>query len=605
MKDNFDELNFSGKPEEGETPAAQPDAAPLSGPAAEETASPAPETPVSSPDQEEPQAASYTYEYSAEDQTETAFPSAQAESAASSSAPPEPAPDAAQASASQAADPASSQSQAAGWNPPPYGGYSSSVPPYAGNAGYYTPQANQTQGYAPNGYSNPQNPYPNTAWQQTPPPPNAPSSQWTFHDYGPLGGKPPKPPKPPKVKKEKEPKAPRDKKSHSPNFGLKVFAVIISVLFVLTTAGFSGYIVYDLNRDLPADTTSQPNADDGNSTSKPQLNTESQPSTGTSLPTLSGALTGNEIYTKVEPAVVGIVGYANSTFGYQATSQGSGVIFDENGYIITNAHVITNDNTGLSYEKVEVILNDGTSHMAAIVGADSETDLAVLKIDAAGLTCAEFGDSDDARVGDPVFVIGNPNGLQFAGSMAGGFISAVNRELRVENMTKTAKYIQTDAAINPGNSGGALVNAYGQVIGITSAKLVDTTLEGMGFAIPINDAKPIVESIIENGYVAGRVKLGITYQEMSEAISQLNGIPRGIRVISFEEDSDVAQKGIQKGDIITQMDGQDVYDSETVSAALEGKKPGDTITLTIYRVDFQTGQSQTLTITAVLSEKTE
>lgn len=475
-------------------------------------------------------------------------------------------------------------------------GYASSyrpqVPPYPGSYPRYT-QPNSAQGYPQGGYNSyPQRPQ-SGSWQVPPQTQQTPQqNQWTFHDYGPIGQTPSKPPK------EKKTKAPKEKKPRSANFGLKVFAVVMSILFVLTTAGFSGYIVYDLNREVSVQMPQESLTSENNAPQDPE-------SVGTMLPTDSEVLTGNQIYTKVEPAVVGVVGYQNTMFGYQASSQGSGIIFDESGYIVTNAHVITEETTQKLFEQVEVILSTGDTYIAEIIGADSETDLAVLKIEAVGLKAAVFGDSDQVLVGDPVFVIGNPSGLQFAGSMSGGFISAVDRELQVENMTKSAKYIQTDAAINPGNSGGALVDAYGQVIGITSAKLVSTDLEGMGFAIPINDAKPIIDSLIANGYVSGRVKLGITYQPMSEAISELNGLPRGIRVISVEEGYDVAEKGLQSGDIITHMDGQEVYDSDTVSKALEGKKPGDTMELTVYRIDYQSGRANTITIRAALSERRE
>lgn len=584
MSDRFDEMDRIQNTEEEKTENQ---------PIAEEK----PAAPVEEPAKEPEAAPTYSYEYKAE--APAAEKTAQAAEAAGENA------------AKQAPSAAEGQSQppVSGAAPNPAAnngwtanGYASSyrpqVPPYPGNYSYYR-QPNSAQGYYPQGGYNgyPQGAQ-NGGWQtppQTPPQTQQPpqQTQWTFHDYGPIGQTPPK---------EKKVKTPKEKKPRSANFGLKVFAVVMSILFVLTTVGFSGYIAYDLNRDVPVQ---MPQENQMPGENNPQGPARDPSSFGTALPSDSEALTGNQIYTMVEPAVVGVVGYQNTMFGYQATSQGSGIIFDESGYIVTNAHVITDEMTQRVYEQVEVILSTGDSYIAKVIGADSETDLAVLKIEATGLKAAVFGDSDKALVGDPVFVIGNPNGLQFAGSLTGGFISAVDRELQVESMTKSAKYIQTDAAINPGNSGGALVDAYGQVIGITSAKLVDTDLEGMGFAIPINDAKPIIDSLIANGYVSGRVKLGITYQPMSEAISELNGLPRGIRVISVEEDSDAAAKGLQSGDIITRMDGQEVYDSDTVSKALEGKKPGDTMELTVYRIDYQSGRASTITIRAVLSERRE
>ena len=410
--------------------------------------------------------------------------------------------------------------------------------------------------------------------------------QWNFYDYGPIGQ--PAPQEPKKPKKEKK-----------PGGGIRALAIIMTVLFVITAAAFAGYILLApgvLPQDQPD--VSRP-AVDGD------LFTEEKTPDGNLSEGVEGEiLTNRQIYKKVKPAVVGIVCYNRSSIGTQAGGQGSGVIMREDGYIVTNNHVVRSDETGEPYDRIEVILANGDSYFAQFVGGDRQSDLAVLKIAAEGLTPAVFGQSVKMQVGDEVMAIGNPSGMALASSFTHGYVSAMNREVYVSTIGSHVEFMQTDAAINPGNSGGALVNAYGQVIGITSAKIVEEGFEGIGFAIPIDNAKPIIESLIANGYVSGRVQIGITYTPVSEAIAELNGIPRGLRVIDFDENADVAKKGIKRGDIITKLDRVEVYDSETVAQALVGKKPGDTITLTIYRVDSE-GHAEILMIQALLSEKVE
>lgn len=405
-------------------------------------------------------------------------------------------------------------------------------------------------------------------------------SQWSFYDYGPIGGNPP----PRKEKKAKDPKPPKpskEKKPRQPGGGYKALAVLMCVLFVLSTAGFGSYIVYDLNREP---VVQQP-AGDGGTVSTPTLDQTPTPDVQEE-PDPEGKLTGNQIHQLVEPAVVGVIGYVKTPLGNQAASQGSGVVMSTDGYVITNNHVISDEQTDQAYEAVEVCLPSGDRYEAAVVGKDKESDLAVLKIEATGLTAAVFGDSDQAKVGDRAYVIGNPSGLEFAGSFTGGYISAVNRYVDVEDIGTKVEFIQTDAAINPGNSGGALVNEYGQVIGITSAKLVDSAYEGMGFAIPINNVKPIVDSLIEYGWVRGRVQIGISYVAVPESISDWAAVPAGLRVAAINEDSDVKNTRIQLGDIIYAIDGEEVYDAATIAEALKNKKPGDTVTLSVFHVNL-------------------
>lgn len=469
--------------------------------------------------------------------------------------------------------------------------YRPEQPPFSGEP---APSSNGTNSgwYAP-------------GWNQPSAPPSQPQqSQWVFNDYGPVGGtaKPEKEKKP-KPKREKGEKAPRDKK---PGSGMKALAIVMTVLFVLSIGGFGTYIFYDLNRGALNDKgiiSSQP------SESKPTVDIQDTPEDSSPAPDET-PLTGEkmapgDIYSAVEPAVVGVVAYVKTAMGTQVASQGSGVVLTEDGYIVTNNHVISNEQTQKAYDKIEVILSSGDTYDASVTGKDTDTDLAVLKIEASGLKTATFGDSDKVQVGDRAFVIGNPSGVAFAGSFTGGYISAVNRHVKVQNIGPKMEYIQTDAAINPGNSGGALVNEYGQVIGITSAKLVEEAYEGMGFAIPMNNAKPIIDSLIESGWVRGRVQIGIQYIAVSETIAQLNGIPRGLRVVDFSfEGTDAEEKGVQKGDIITKIDGVEVYDEDTVSDSLKGKKPGETVKLTIYRVDSD-DRAQTVELDVLLSEQAQ
>lgn len=469
------------------------------------------------------------------------------------------------------------------------------------------PQAPQYGQPAQNGYVN-QNQYvynpnnPNTGntygynsqngYVPPPMPPANPQvqTQWTFNDYGPLKGNNGQPIPPQKPKK--------DKKEKPKNFGLKVFAVIMSVLFVGAVAGFSIYMVWgDGNSPITGNTSSGSNAGGA-----PNLDISNTPDKPSGDQNGDGTLSTKEIYNKVSPAVVGVAVYIKQ-YGEVKQGEGSGVIMDKDGYIITNYHVVASD-PEYPVVKIEIIMPNGDTHIASMVGGDSKTDLAVLKIDVPDLVPAEFGDSDKLSIGDRVVVIGNPSGVQFAGSLTQGVVSALNRNVYLSELQAQMQYIQTDAAINPGNSGGAFINEYGQVVGISSAKMrVEAGYEGMGFAIPINSAKSVVDSLIKNGYVAGRPRIGIQYKAVSKTLAELNGIPAGLRVVVVEEGFDAYDKGVRAGDIITKMDGAEVYDTETTSNVMKNKKAGDEMLLSIYRVN-ESGKSTTLEMTVILGEDT-
>ena len=279
------------------------------------------------------------------------------------------------------------------------------------------------------------------------------------------------------------------------------------------------------------------------------------------------------------------------------TAKGSGAIIDTEGHIITNNHVVD------GAQSVSVQLSDGTSLDAEIIGTDEQTDLAVIKVTpTSDLTAAEFGDSDELEPGEYAYAIGSPGGVQFANTITGGRISAINRDLTVNDRVMTL--IQTDASINNGNSGGALINKYGQVVGITSAKLSgnafgSATVEGMGFAIPINTAKDIVDELIQNGYVSGRPSIGITGQNVESA----DGKVSGVQVYSIDSRAKAASEGLQVGDVITAVDGTPTPDMDKVNELKQDKKAGDKLTLSVYRIS--TGKTLNITITLTDSHDLE
>ncbi len=284
----------------------------------------------------------------------------------------------------------------------------------------------------------------------------------------------------------------------------------------------------------------------------------------------------SQINDKVTKSTVGVISTADSMYS-SSTSSGTGIIMSDNGYIITNNHVIENATS------VAVMLMDGTTYPAKIVGADERTDLAVLKIEATGLPAAEFGDSDQLKVGEEVVAIGNPLGLDLMGTVTNGIVSAINRDVMIDEFTMTL--IQTNAALNPGNSGGPLVNMYGQVIGINTLKMMDyyTTVEGLGFAIPTNTAKEIVDQLITNGYVKGRPTIGISGRTITQAISDYYGFPRGLIVDYVNPYSDAYAQGLQINDIIVKANGQAVVSADEINAIKEEFTAGDSFTVTVYR----------------------
>lgn len=326
----------------------------------------------------------------------------------------------------------------------------------------------------------------------------------------------------------------------------------------------------------------------------------------TAAKSAESALTLQEVAKKVVPSVVCIQNYqimqssrytmgglngggsdntaTNEENSVSPASEGSGIVATSDGYIITNAHVVSDASS------LKVILSNGKKYVAKLIGSDSVTDLAVIKIDATGLTAAEFGSSSDLQVADTVMAVGNPGGMEFNSSVTIGHVSALNREITSSDTGYTMKCIQTDAAINPGNSGGALVNSYGQVVGINSSKIVATGYEGLGFAIPINYAQPIISDLKQYGYVKDRAVLGITGQYIDSMTSRFYGLPAGMYV-NMVTSSAVTSSGIKKGDVITKIDGSDVSNENSITTVVMNKKPGETVTLNVIR--SLTGESFT------------
>lgn len=299
-------------------------------------------------------------------------------------------------------------------------------------------------------------------------------------------------------------------------------------------------------------------------------------------------LSVTEIAAQVGPSVVGVINkttvqpqkyydpFSGRSYYYTDPSQegqtveqgsGSGIIFQDDGYIVTNQHVIN----GAS--EISVIINTGEEFTAKLIGQDTKTDLAVLKIDPGDtkLTAATLGDSTTVQVGETAVAIGNPLGMEFSGSVTAGIISAVNRTMNIEN--RTYNLLQTDAAINSGNSGGALINQYGEVIGINSVKLSTTGVEGMGFAIAISEAKPIIDDLMSSGYVTGRPLVGISIKDTGY----------GLFIGSVVEGSGAAEAGLKVYDMILEVDGQKVSSSSEVNEIRDKKKPGDYLTFKILR----------------------
>lgn len=500
-------------------------------------------------------------------------------------------------------------------------GVNGAANPYAYQNGYYrntTPHqdeavhsgAYQQQNAAGSAYNNP-------AGGQTTPTGNGGSGNnggYSYVNYysDPNGGDPNKKPK----------------KKHT---GLKVAAFVLAM--VLVSGGSIG--VYEGIRSSNADNSSSIVASNDSSAAESSTGDSSSSKKSDSsqswiqLASTNGSMSVADIVKKVTPSVVGVQstfsspnGSNNNTmngyggfFGYGSqgnngsqgmTGVGTGIIMSKDGYIVTNAHVIYDDEYGYGEaSSVQIQMSDEeTTYDARIVAYDKEADIAVLKIDADNLTAAEFGDSSSCEVGEMVVAIGNPLGLQFQNTVTCGIISALDRKVTINDNTMTL--IQTDTAINNGNSGGPLINSSGQVIGINSAKMSSTysgeaTVEGIGFAIPMSEAKSIVDDLINYGYVTGRPQLGISCQDVTEAVSQAYNIPVGAYIFSVTAGGAADQAGLQPGDVITGIQDQTISTTEELNAVKNQYKAGDTITLTYVRA----GETKKVDVTLAEVQQTE
>lgn len=393
-------------------------------------------------------------------------------------------------------------------------------------------------------------------------------------------------------------KQPKPKK-HGSKFGLKLLAVVLCC--AITSAASLGVFVVMIQNGVINVQSSEASSNAAFTISR-VVNGDTSSDTSASSDGTVSAMSDQDIAAKLTPSVVCIQNYqVTQNYGFMQTdtsdssvspaSEGSGIIMSEDGYIITNAHVVEGATS------LKVMTSDGETYEAQLIGSDTVTDLAVVKINATGLTAAEFGSSEDLRVADKVMAIGNPGGHELSSSVTIGYVSALNRAIANDTTGYTMEYIQTDAAINPGNSGGALINEYGQVVGINSAKISATGYEGLGFAIPIDTAQPIISDLIQYGYVKDRAVLGISGQFIDSMTGRFYGLPQGEYVAQLNS-SEAQASGLQVGDVITAIDNQQLDSESTLRSAILSKKPGDTVTLQVYRSSTQ----QSTTVELKLSE---
>ena len=383
--------------------------------------------------------------------------------------------------------------------------------------------------------------------------------------------------------------------------GIIVIIVVLSLLCVGSICGMIAYVASNSNGNknntnnsytftLPSDNNDSSSAQEHNESDYSNKTNSSYE--GIDLKAKPSDAKDSKYNTEyasneVTDSIVGVLCYSDEiTDDSQCTSQGSGIIITSDGYVITNAHVVGNSKT---LYLIQVVTSDGKQYKAGVVGYDTRTDLALLKMDdASGLKVANFGNSKDVSLGESVIAIGNPGGVKYNNSITQGIVSAVDRQ---SSITTNVKFIQTDAAINPGNSGGALVNMYGQVIGVSSAKIAATDYEGMGFAIPSATVKDVIDDIMKYGYVQGRVKIGVT----GENVQSRGNTPAGIAIYSIDEDGPCANTDLKENDIITGADGKKVSNFAEFYDILESHKADDTIELEYYR--SSNGSTDKVTIT--------
>lgn len=413
-----------------------------------------------------------------------------------------------------------------------------------------------------------------------------------------------------------EPQPPKKPNTHKTG---KVVALIAAVAVLCGGMGFGGAFAANKAMEMisggttTSSTANTPESSEDNSS----LSSDAQEvidsiQAGVTSHTVSGNIEynsdGTYAYTRdlvkaVKDSIVYIEVYV--TYRGQETlyGAGSGIVISQDGYIITNAHVAENENYPVSKLEVNVNTTDpetgdvvSNKYVAELLGSDTDTDLAVLKIDATGLTAAKLGNSDELSLGDDVVVIGNPLGLET--SVSKGVVSGLDRQVYDDNSISA---IQTDTAINSGNSGGGMFNMYGEVVGVVNMKLINDNAENLGFAITINDAKAVISDLITKGYVSGRPILGITCIQVSDYLGAIQGMTPGLLVTDIDQTLAIADSELVVGDTITAINGTEVRSVDEVSEVIKDMKPGDTVTVTVVRTDSR-GRDKTVKFDIVLSE---
>lgn len=417
-----------------------------------------------------------------------------------------------------------------------------------------------------------------------------------------------------------EPQPPKKPKTHKT---AKVVALVAAVTVLCGGVGFGGaYLANQAGQMLIQGVSAATNKNNGQSDTPESQTEDGQHISSGVLDALQSDIStqditnnkveynsdGSYVYTRdmvaaVKDSIVYVEQYVSYRGKDTLAGAGSGIIISTDGYIITNAHVVENDYYTVSGFKIKVNTSDpadGSSvtntYDAKLIGSDSDTDLAVLKIDADNLTAAKLGNSDALALGDDVVVIGNPLGLET--SVSKGIVSGMNRQVYDDNEVSA---IQTDAPINSGNSGGGMFNMHGEVVGVVNMKLINNNAENLSFAITINDAKPVINDLITKGYVTGRPILGITCIQVSDYLGAVQNMTPGLLITGIDNSLAIAQSDLVVGDTITAINGTDVRTVDEVSEILKDNKPGDTVTATVVRTDSR-GRDIQVDIEIILSE---
>ncbi len=341
--------------------------------------------------------------------------------------------------------------------------------------------------------------------------------------------------------------------------GIKVFAIITAFMIIAAAFTTTGYYI--------GKSGVTENSVNSSSISSPDIDLAKRP-------TPDNAKNTAQIYEEINKSIVGIYVYNSENLMGSAT----GVIYSKDGYIVTNDHIYT----GVMNPKFKVYTYDGRSYDAKYIGGDQRSDLAIIKVDnPKDFNVPTFGDSSQIKMGESVVAVGRYNGADQPTNVSEGVISATSVRASITT-NYSGNYIQTDSVINPGSSGGALCNIYGQVIGITNAKIVSESYDGVGFAIPTVTVKTVADSLIKYGTVKGRARLGITYQEVSALAAEVTGNTQGLEIAEIDKESDLYGRSVKAGDIITHINGKKITSSAMILDVIESSKPGSTVTLRIY-----------------------